>query len=63
MTSIAPGVIVHDRTVVSPQELDICVPSKRLAFEYDGLFWHSAANEKSFKQKLAKTEACEKAGI
>lgn len=63
IASLAPDAVHRDRSTIAPLELDVYVPSKKIAFEYDGLFWHSAGNEKSHKQKLAKTEACEKAGI
>lgn len=31
----------NDRDVVSPLELDIYIPEKRIAVEYNGLYWHS----------------------
>lgn len=31
----------NDRQVIRPRELDIVVPSSRLAVEYHGTFWHS----------------------
>lgn len=54
--------IRRDRKAVG-QELDVYVPSRKLAFEYDGLYWHSVARERKRSAKLAKTKACEKAGI
>ena len=30
-----------DRTIIKPKELDIVVPSKKIAIEYCGLYWHS----------------------
>lgn len=63
VSSLSPDTVRRDRSTIAPLELDVYVPSKKIAFEYDGLFWHSAGNEKSHKQKLLKTEACEKAGI
>jgi len=47
---------------VISNELDILVPSKNLAIEYNGLYWHSS----KFKDKgyhLSKTRECEKQGI
>lgn len=43
-------------------ELDIYVPSKKLAIEYNGVFWHSVKN-KDKNCHLRKTEACEALGI
>ena len=34
-------VISGDRKLLYPKELDIVVPSKKIAIEYNGLFWHS----------------------
>jgi orotate phosphoribosyltransferase-like protein len=36
-------VIINDRTVILPKEIDIYVPEAKLAIEYDGLYWHCAA--------------------
>ena len=40
-------------------ELDIYIPSKRIAIEYDGSFWH----KNKTKKDLAKNFKCEKDGI
>lgn len=34
----------RNRRVIGPRELDVWVPEKRLAIEYDGLYWHSATD-------------------
>jgi hypothetical protein len=34
-------VVSNDRAAISPKELDIYVPSKKFAVEYNGLYWHS----------------------
>lgn len=61
--SIYTGAIVeNDRTVLDGKELDIYLPDRHLAFELDGLYWHSEL----YKDKdyhLKKTEACTKKGI
>lgn len=38
--SLVSGVLLDDRTIIAPKELDVVVPGK-LAVEYDGLWWHS----------------------
>ncbi|MBR2848279.1 MAG: hypothetical protein IKB87_02355 [Clostridia bacterium] len=40
-------------------ELDIYIPSKRIAIEYDGYFWH----KNKIKKDLEKNEKCKKYGI
>lgn len=56
-------VIENDRTVIPPHELNIYVPEKKLAVEFDGLFWHSEQAGKPKDYHLRKTEACTKIGI
>lgn len=42
ITSLYPGIIIpNDRKLIKPYELDIYLPEKRLAFEFDGTYWHS----------------------
>ena len=50
-------IIENDRTVIAPFELDVFIPSKKLAFEFDGLYWH-CDGVKPAKYHLAKTELC-----
>ena len=51
-----------DRTVLDGKELDIWVPSKNVALEYNGSYWHSDIF-KSRRDHLEKTIACEEKGI
>ena len=56
-----PDTIQNDKKLITPLELDIVIPSIKLAIEYNGLFWHS----KTFKNEnyhLNKTELCESKG-
>lgn len=41
-------------------ELDIYIPDKNLAIEYNGIYWH-AKEDKNYH--LHKTEECEKKGV
>jgi hypothetical protein len=60
-------VVQRDRSVVAPKELDVYVPSRRLAIEYCGMFWHSHGSvdeERAGRRRHAeKHRACESAGI
>ena len=40
-------------------ELDVYIPSKKIAIEYDGYFWH----KNKTKKDLEKNQKCEKDGI
>lgn len=57
-------IMVGSRLVIPPRELDIYLPGKKLAIEFDGLFWHSDANDIITKAyHVGKTEACDEKGI
>lgn len=34
-------VMQNDRSVIPPKELDVLLPDKKIAFEFNGLYWHS----------------------
>ena len=53
----------NNRSIIPPQELDIYIPEKKLAIEFDGLYWHSEEIGKTKNYHLNKTEECEKQGI
>lgn len=52
----------NSRDVVSG-ELDIYIPSHKLAIEYNGIFWHSTKFNKKTRYHLNKTKECEALGI
>lgn len=57
-------VIENDRSVLNRKELDIYIPSKKIAIEFNGLYWHSElGGKKSKKYHLEKTEKCKNKGI
>lgn len=61
--SICSDAIQSDRTIIAPQELDIYVPSKRIAFEFDGLYWHSDDIKPDKSYHLNKTLTCEEQNV
>ena len=54
---------VSDRSLIRPFELDIYIPEKKIAIEYNGLYWHSQRRGKDKKYHLNKTELCEDKGV
>ena len=58
------GVAVEQRTkkIIAPKELDIWVPEKKIAIEFDGTYWHSAKFQNE-QQSLDKLNTCEGLGI
>lgn len=55
-------VICNDRIVLGGKELDIYVPSKKLAIEFNGTYWHSSIF-KDIDYHQDKTIACTRKGI
>ena len=56
-------------SIIQPKELDIYIPEKKIAIEYNGLYWHS---EEILKQRISgsaknyhydKWKACRDAGV
>lgn len=33
--------IIHDRNILKPKELDLYLPKLKIAFEFDGTYWHA----------------------
>ena len=51
-----------NRTIIKPYELDIYIPDKRMAIEFNGSYWHSEGRKDS-KYHQRKTLMCAKLGI
>lgn len=52
------------RNVIAPKELDIYIPTRKLAIEFDGLYWHNNSMlTNNTKYHLDKTNLCESKGI
>lgn len=49
--------IVNDRSIITPKELDIYIPSKHIAIEVNGCYWHSDI-EKPIKYHVNKFKDC-----
>ena len=55
-------IIISDRKILGGKELDIYLPNLNLAFEFNGLYWHSELY-KSPNYHLDKTKDCERLNI
>lgn len=53
----------NTRKIIPPYELDIFIPEKNLAIEYNGLYWHSELCGKDKSYHIKKTILCEEKGI
>lgn len=66
IASIYEGRIIHGvggQTVIPPYELDAYLPDAKIAFEFDGIYWHSDAKGKDSSYHLTKTDMCNGIGI
>lgn len=52
-------IIENTRKIIKPYELDIYLPEKKLAFEFNGTYWHSDIC-KPAKYHISKTRLCNK---
>ena len=55
-------IIENSRQIISPKELDIYIPSKNLAIEFDGVHWHDE-NHIDKNYHFNKTRLCNEKGI
>lgn len=62
LSPLFPDLIHSDREIIKPKELDIVIPSKKVAIEYCGLYWHSESNGKDKNYHLSKLQDCERVG-
>lgn len=59
-------IIENTRKIITPYELDIYIPSEKIAIEFNGLYWHSEFGSKNRVNKnyhLEKTIKCKEKGI
>jgi len=59
-------VLISDRVAIKPKELDIFLPEKKIAFEFNGMYWHSAKSKDDSDAKgkhFTKTSLCKDSGI
>lgn len=56
-------VITSDRSIITPYELDIVVPSRNVAIEFNGVYWHSEDQGKDKWYHYEKWKRCQDRGI
>lgn len=57
VATLAPDARSSDRDLIGPKELDIVIPSHKLAIEYGGLYWHSEVHKNAEYHKSKMDEA------
>lgn len=55
-------IITSDRRLLDGKEIDILLPEKKIAFEFNGLYWHSELN-KDKRYHYNKTKMCKDLGV
>lgn len=66
VTSIlSPDTVVmrNDRSCIYPKELDIYIPDKKIAIEFNGLYWHSETAGKDRRYHYDKWKQCNDQGV
>lgn len=58
-----PDAISGDKSILKGKELDVYIPNKNIAIEYNGLRWHSEYYGKDKNYHLNKLNECLKSGI
>lgn len=58
-------VISSTRKIIAPYEIDVWIPSRNVAIEFHGLYWHSGGKNEEFDKKRhrKKYELCKEKGI
>ena len=59
----ADEVVVNDRSIIAPKELDIYIPSRSVAIEFNGLYWHSEERGCDRGYHYGKWRDCREKGI
>jgi len=55
--------LINNRSIIPPYELDVFLPDKLLAFEYNGTYWHNEGITKPIGYHQMKTDMCSGSGI
>jgi hypothetical protein len=62
--SLGISAVQRIRSIIPPKELDIYIPEKQIAIEFNGLIWHSERfGNKPKTYHIEKTKLCEEKGI
>lgn len=63
ITSLGFVCEMSNRIIIKPKEVDIYIPEKKIAFEINGLAWHSELRGKTKDYHINKTRACLAKGV
>ena len=57
------NLIKRDKSLIHPYEVDVYIPDKNIAIEYNGLYWHSESQGKHSLYHYNKWKECKEKGI
>lgn len=63
LKNLGINIVENSKEIIPPKEIDIYVPEKQLAIEFDGLYYHSSKFNDNKNYHLEKTLTCEEKGI
>lgn len=56
-------IILNSRQIINPYQIDIYLPEKQFAIEFDGFYWHNDKSGKNKDYHIMKTQLCQQKGI
>lgn len=62
-SSTSQRILLHDRSLIGPKELDIYLPDSRIAIEFNGVYWHSERGGKGKWFHFEKWKLCRDKGV
>ena len=62
VNTICINSVNNNKELIGPKELDIVIPDKKIAIEFNGLYWHTEELLGSKHYHLNKTQLCAKEG-
>ena len=57
------NIILNDRKIISPYEIDIYLPDYKIGIEFNGIYWHSELMKPDSKYHYNKYKMCSDVGI
>ena len=57
------NIVRNERSLIKPKELDFYIPSKNIAIEFNGLYWHCEAKRPDINYHYNKWKECKSKGV
>lgn len=63
INSLGFKTITNTHSIIPPKEIDIFVPERNIAIEFNGIFWHSELGNKDKSYHINKTIECQQQNV